>query len=448
MENIHWKAFLEFETQNELFSCKNKEEIFFWDILRLDIYIRYMWSRAKTIAARESMGSRVRRYLYWAKSIIKLIFWLFQQKPDLFFLTSRDKSPSKKFHDKNAIDVLQLLKDRAFLLETYYFNGIEYEYDVPSSAFCFNPILIFRQVYHLFFYKKADYSDLTAKIKAGLDIDYTDAEINLAVSNFKADYAFYKFLLKKKGTKRVFLTQNGVQKGLIAAAHALGITVHEFQHGIIDKGHLLYHYPAFIKSDSNIIIPDYFLTFSDFWTKDLNFPVKKIVPVGNNAFAKASLAADAPATDNALTIVSADYFGQRLATLIEEFSKEQPDVKLFFKLHPNQFSEKSGFQHHFREMNNIEVISSEYTIPELLMKSKGVLLIQSTAAYEALQAGRAVYVLAESTYYRQEHLFGYKNVHLISNVTDLKKEWQKPLQEEKIVFFNQFNSRLFLDTVS
>lgn len=208
MENIHWKAFLEFETQNELFSCKNKEEIFFWYLLRLDIYIRYMWSRAKTIAARESMGSRVRRYLYWAKSIIKLIFWLFQQKPDLFFLTSRDKSPSKKFHEKNAIDVLQLLKDRAFLLETYYFNGIEYEYDVPSSAFCFNPILIFRQVYHLLFYKKADYSDLTAKIKAGLDIDYTDAEINLAVSNFKADYAFYKFLLKKKGTKRVFLTKS------------------------------------------------------------------------------------------------------------------------------------------------------------------------------------------------------------------------------------------------
>jgi len=406
-----------------------------------------MWNRPKAIAAGEKMSSRIRRYTYLITSIIKLIFGLFQKKHDFFFLASRDKAPSKKFYDKNALDALQLLKENVFLFETYYFDGIEYEYDVPSNAHCFNPILIFRRIYNILFYKKNDYSDLTEIIKKGLDIHYTNAEINLAISNYKADCVFYKFLLKKKGIKRIFLTQNGVQKGLIATARTLGIPVYEFQHGIIDKGQLVYNYPAVVKQDSNISIPDCFFTFSDFWTRDLNFPAKKIVPVGNNSFAKSSLSANTPVQDNVLTVVSSDYFGQRLAVLIEEFVREQPNVKLFFKLHPNQYSEVSWYRDSFSKVGNIEVVTNEYTIPELLAKSKGVLLIQSTAAYEALQAGRAVYILAESTYYRQDHIFDCKNVHLIYNVSDLKREWMQPLQQEETVFFNQFDSRLFLETL-
>ncbi len=74
----------------------------------------------------------------------------------------------------------------------------------------------------------------------------------------------------------------GSAVSIIHAARINGMTVAEYQHGAITKGHDAYNVAdALVKSDLfREVLPDYLLTYGNWWSKQTNIPVKKIA-IGN-----------------------------------------------------------------------------------------------------------------------------------------------------------------------
>ena len=103
---------------------------------------------------------------------------------------------------------------------------------------------------------------------------------------------------------------------------------------------------------------------------------------------------------------------------------------------------KEHFENIFKPYPNIEVIAKEYSIQRLLEKTRILITIQSTAVYEALQAGRKVILLKRSTYERHQDIFDNSNVHLVSNANDLTNAINAPIDKNIVEFFSNFNNEV------
>ena len=60
----------------------------------------------------------------------------------------------------------------------------------------------------------------------------------------------------------------------------MGIKTAEFQHGTISAGHPAYNYSDMLSGNYTDYLPDYLLTYGDFWSEQIHIPVKKI-SIGN-----------------------------------------------------------------------------------------------------------------------------------------------------------------------
>jgi len=78
--------------------------------------------------------------------------------------------------------------------------------------------------------------------------------------------------------------------------------------------------------------------------------------------------------------------------------------------------------------------------------SDAILVIQSTAIYEALHLKRIGVILKKQTYTRHEHLFGLSNVYLVDNAKDLSSAMENNYKEEvgkNLSFFDDFDEVRF-----
>jgi hypothetical protein len=254
-------------------------------------------------------------------------------------------------------------------------------------------------------------------------------------------------IFRFKKPKVIFITQNGIQKGLFAAASKFKIPVIEVQHGVIDEGHLSYNYSKNIDYTGNkISLPSYFFTFSDFWGKDLFYAVKEIVNMGNSYFSLQN-EIEISKIERGLLVVSSDIFGENLKELIVDFSQKY-NLPIFFKLHPNQYFQKEYYQDEFKDYNNVEVYTNNKTVYELLGLSSAALVIQSTALYEALHMKRLGIILRKQTYARHGHIFENSNVYLIDNANELFDALNNNYREDdsgKNLFFEEFKNEKFLN---
>jgi hypothetical protein len=186
------------------------------------------------------------------------------------------------------------------------------------------------------------------------------------------------------------------------------------------------------------------LTYSHFWSREVNYPVKQVLAVGNTIAAQIGHAGR-PVHPGLLTIgfISADVFGVRLAELAIEYAKLNPGNQLLFKLHPNQFSRRKEYIERFRQFPGIHVITNEQPTGAMILGCDAIVLIQSTIAYEALQAGVPVFIYKRMTYYRHAHIFESPNVILFDDASEIViKDRVAPATEE--IFFEEFDESVYL----
>jgi hypothetical protein len=432
---IHWKNFFEFEEGNNLFELK-EDDLYVWDILRFHIYLDYMWEHQMEQVAKKKVGQKI--LLSFARVVYLFLFLFRPSRPNLFLTNSRDKFPDGRYYDKNAYDFLKRLHNESHIIETFQVNPWHYVYS-PSLI---HPATIINAISGLFS-KKQDYSGLVDKINTELGLSWDNNRINRFINDFKSEKRFYKLIFRLKNVKRIYVTQNGIQKALFSAAKDCHIETIEFQHGLIDTGHLAYNYPENITSKSPIYVPDVLLTFSAFWGKDINYPVKKIIPMGNSGYATTELRLKHPNPScNTIGFISADVFGLKLRDLAIEYASMHTDDLILFKLHPNEFSRKREYIFTFRGHKNIKVITNDVNTEELITSCDAIVLIQSTIAYFALQAGLPLFIYKEMTYYRHSHIFNNPNVTLISGVEEIVIP-EKIEGDASNIFFEGFNENAY-----
>ncbi|GAB6189629.1 hypothetical protein JCM30566_13700 [Marinitoga arctica] len=222
-------------------------------------------------------------------------------------------------------------------------------------------------------------------------------------SKFCNDYVFgFNFLnvLKKLKPKILFIFSalSGMQYSIIIKlSKELGIKVVEFQHGLITKSHIAYNYgdAIFKNTEYKKYLPDYLLTYGEFWNKNMRIPVKKIT-IGNPHFwynyNKINTSKELKENNKKkILIISQGTLTNIYVKIAKELSKKlSSDYEIIFKLHPG----KVAFEERYKELENYNniIIKKDEDIYELINISDYIVSIYSTTIFEAVALNKPVYI--------------------------------------------------------
>ena len=435
-----WEHFLDFEKKNNLF-VRDIKGTYFWDIIRGDIYFKLLWRDTPMINKSKSSRQKVSYYKRIVKDFFRILFFR-KEKKYLFLIASRYKKTDNTFFDQNIKNVYDFFhREESVVIESYT--------EKCSKDFFFSPHSIFRKFNRSIEYDFTFLLNLLEEEFGNLNFD--NSFLNKMMNNYYFDLSFYRRLLERHKVEKIFVCQNGIQKGLFRAGKELGVKIYEVQHGSVDIGHLVYHYPQAEYTLGQITLPDVILSFSPFWFKELNLPNVSICSVGNDyLYAPFKEEKGVDFLKKGITIISADIYGKILSDfiLLEDCYEALSKYPIYFKLHPNQYYEKEYYIQKFQNFKNIIVISNEQSIEELLGKSDTIFTIVSTVIYEALQANHKVIILKRENYLEIERIFNCINLHLVDTVQDFISALNTEIViDPNVAFFAPFDKETFLNTL-
>jgi hypothetical protein len=417
------------EKKYSLFDMKT-ENIPVWDIIRYYALYSYI-----TDVSFPPPKGNLRKPLKCYIALIKILLYsgfclLFKKRPYILFGFSRNMDQNGMMYDVVCDDIITELQDQILIVEKKktlkkYRYKIEYNFVdlvkriIPAKNL---PVELYRQIDTI--------------LKNELKIE--GMSYNKANSLFRMqqkEYNYYRAYFTWKKPQKVFVV--GFQKGLVAAAHSLQIPVFELQHGSIDYSHITYSYPGIIsRNDSRIFMPDYLLTFADYWGTDTNIP-SKTYSIGNNNFAPET--GQNHIKDASILFIS----GFDLSQIAIQYAQEYPEIIVKYKLHPNQYSGYKMYEKMFRNHKNIHILTNEFPMSALIAQATLVVLIASTVLYEALSWGAKVAIYKAANYESQSACFSLKNVYLFDTAKELHQAYLANKQPSEVCFFEKFNREKF-----
>ena len=188
----------------------------------------------------------------------------------------------------------------------------------------------------------------------------------------------------------------GVYSHFVKWTKELGIKVGEFQHGLISKIHLAYNYDKELlaESDYKKIFPDYFLSYGDYWSTQLNIP-SKCVTIGNPHFYNAIESyKNVYKENNTVLILSQGTMTKKFVEIAKYLSENLKGYSINFKLHPTEVY----FEDRYRELyqyKNIDVIK-EGDLYSYLASNENVISHSSTAVFEATAFNNKIFVVKDN----------------------------------------------------
>ena len=251
-------------------------------------------------------------------------------------------------------------------------------------------------------------------------------------------------LLDRTTPRLIFMTQNGIQKGLIMEARKRSIPIIECQHGYINKMHPAYSYPADLAPGPEVILPDALGLFSDYWTKQCTVPGTELVVTGNSCFCAKNGKSSTLKGPVVFPVASA--ITEFLVPLAIEVATLLPDRSFIIKLHPSELGDRDRIQAACAGLANVSVLGAEVNFSNLLTDASGVVMIQSTTAYEALERGVPVHIFRRSYFMGSSDLFACSNVHLFDSATELVTALTRPpalTPCQETAFFDDFDQKAF-----
>ncbi|MGO4821858.1 MULTISPECIES: hypothetical protein [unclassified Flavobacterium] len=442
--------FQKIEIENSFFSEKDGEGILYWDLVRHDVFylLYFKFCSTKLLPSVNARKSKMTLLSTLSGNILGYINFNLKASRKykyICFATSRNKDADKKDVDYISDDILSIIHCDSFVIESFnkytinHYNSI-FDFGLLMSSYKWRlKSKLSKKVFEK--YRIAE----ILKKEFNVDLDLT-SDINGIITNYKISKSHYLKLFAKVKPKAIFLVQNGIQKGLFEAAHKLNIKVVELQHGLIGYVHPAYSYPSIIQSGAMETLPDTFFTFSDFWTSNLNFPVKNIIPMGNNFYAKRTVS---ESKEYDITFIFANIYSNDLLQFVESLLESGYKGKICIKLHPNQFDEFNAITSLYEVHDTIEVIASQRSMGEILPISKAIFAIQSTAVYEALHYKVKVYLYKIKDYLTHQDVIGNANVYLVENAGNIFEfDANSFIDAEVYTMFEPFNEKVFNDFIN
>ncbi|GAI76912.1 unnamed protein product, partial [marine sediment metagenome] len=227
------------------------------------------------------------------------------------------------------------------------------------------------------------------KTKSNIEEDFVKkVRKKLYFYYFGYDYyrSYLKNVFKKLNPKIIFVRQasyGGFKSILIKTAKENGIITGEFQHGIIYEGHMAYNYgDAVFKSEQyKKALPDYILTFGDYWNDKIKVP-SKIITIGNPHFYKSiKKYKDIKEQKDSILIISQGSITDKFVKIAKYLSEELQNYRILFKLHPGEVPFEGRYKELYKYAN-IEIAKSG-DIYEYIAQFENIVAYNSTTIYEA-----------------------------------------------------------------
>ncbi len=120
-----------------------------------------------------------------------------------------------------------------------------------------------------------------------------------------------------------------------------------------------------------------------------------------------------------MLVISALRYHEGLVRWLRETAPRASARRFLYKLHPAQASSLAAIQAELAGLPNVTVHGTDVTVQTLLAESSDVLLIQSTVAYEAVQAGRRLLIIPELDYATHSDLMTLDGVEVVKDAAAL-----------------------------
>ena len=414
--------FFRFEIDNRLFDRTDNYGLHPWEA------VRYHVCTAVIGGAQHVMSNpRQKGWKTFIKDLLVFVVYLMRHKycKYMFIMSSRDRI-GNEFYDKIANDMYVIVnRSRCFTIDTL--NHGE-SHSVYKDDSCSNVLMVLlrRFPWKCYTYKEEHF--LLSSTFPGFSM--TQHELENLYREFIVQYFVYKFLLRFCHVRKVFIVQNGIHKGLFAAANKLGVEVLEFQHGQISRNHTSYSYPEDTSITSEKLYhPNKLLTFGSFWNKNRIYPGVENVVLGNNSYAYPFDYSITNGNRTILVVANKDD-GIFLNKFVKDILTTDDSFRFLFKLHPNQYKDYNSFCKLFVDCPQVEVVTDGKNISQLLSVAECILVVQSTVELEALRVGRKVFVIKYGAYELMDFVFEEKGVYLIKNSAEFLDLYNKTINEK------------------
>lgn len=452
MKDSLYNQFHAFEKEFNLFELKDKSGIYIWDALRYSVYTQISQGR-KFLKFSPPCSLFKKSYLY-AVALLKFFLYLslHRNRRIMFIVNPRDKIGSQlidKILDK-PIDTVGI--DKCLVIdssgENYFKKNNKYK---GSSILKIDDW--FRKI---FIHKSMNLDNLLLLLhKKWPSVKFSESELQTYYRSFLSQYYFYSFVFSFTRIRKVFFVQNGIMKGIYKAAKEHGIELVEFQHGEFSLAHPSYSYPTFLSgADKRIYLPNRLLSFGKYWEKNMYLPGCKVSVVGNAIYSCESYSEEHfphKQNKNSILVVSNMLHGEKLSRIIKQVLDVKKNAFVFFKLHPNEFGNKQIYQKIFSKYANVQVVSDEFSIQDLLPEVDYVLVVQSTVEFEALSQGKKVLVLKILDYRELECLFGEEGVYCVNSVSeilDTMKSQEFVSLPKRTDFFQSYDGKIIKEILN
>lgn len=428
------------ENQENLFR-KKIEEIYFWKIIRFSLLCEI---GIKVKLMRKTQDEKnINKIEKTKKLLLGTIISFFKNnnfKKNIIVFEFNDFKLYGNFEDeKNLLskfyfDLIEKFKKEKIDFEVVYPLYLEKEYRLEKNSYAeenykylfFKIIGFIKNKFNLFKFSFEDKNYLN-KLRKYFEKEIDNLEIlnekNLRkiLINFECEYKYYHNFFRIKQPQKIYIICSYGKEALIAAAQDLNIEVIELQHGVITKYHIGYNFP-----DVKIpYFPDKLLLWGEYWKANVDLPKNVKIELYGYPYLKRQHEKykNIEKNLNQVIFISQGTIGKKLSEKAIEFVKENPQLKVVYRLHPGEFLRwKKEYKdlYESRNLENLEISdNNEKNLYEYLFESEYLIGVNSTVIYEALNLGLKVGVV---------NLFGVEYVEQL-----IKEKYIKLFQiDEKI----------------
>ncbi|MEX1078655.1 MAG: hypothetical protein WED09_06055 [Homoserinimonas sp.] len=209
--------------------------------------------------------------------------------------------------------------------------------------------------------------------------------------------AQYEWLLDRISPKVVIMdgaAYGGSRAIQVRAAKERGIPVAELQHGWVGPSHGAYNFgDAVWRQELRQYLPDFFLTFGDYWSRGVSGPFEAIA-IGKPHLEEFAL--NVPPVmkrKQSVLVASSVSDPEEMTRSVLSIRDALPeDWQVWFRPHP---SERQVVRHRYPELVTAGRVAIDYTLDvyESLSQVRGVFGYSSTVLFEALKFDCATFVL-------------------------------------------------------
>jgi hypothetical protein len=438
-------TFFRMECECGLFHERLSNGTYFWDVVRRDVFIALVEYKKKgKINVLKSPPCYITHIKNTAKVIInKITFrYLACKQPQYIFTTFQRKVRGNRLVDEISEHLVDLLGEKATCIEYSNKNKISALSIVTmrektrlppvyiTTGHVVNDALHVDEILHPLINKYF-----------GISVDLKD-RIDYQLRVYTQQLVYFRKLFSCYKPEALICNNDNSLKALFKAAKECSIKTIELQHGASPMS-IMWTYPSEVKhDDAGVIMPDYFLLYSDFWREIYNYPVENVLSIGNDNFY-----IDKIIGSMGILFVANINSHKKLLNIAINVSKWY-GAQVYYKLHPEQYSDFERIKLSIHTSTNIELLRDEYPLSKLFSLCDYVVGVRSSLFYSALQAGKAVFLLKYSNYdwdaWMMKKAFVFDDADSLIGLIQKHKPAMRAVEE---VYFSKFDPNLFMSVL-